>query len=158
MLGSRGAVINLPNTLKAKVGGSAGLNADAVAKAEAALQALSANFAGWLQDEIARLEAARAAVHAEGRTPATTETLYFRAHDLKGLGATYEYPLIGRIAGSLCRLLDEPEKRISAPLVLIDAHIDAIRACIRDDIRDEDHAIGGALVRELEAQVSAHTS
>lgn len=156
MLASRGTVINVPNALRAKVG-SPVLNGDAVAKAEAALKALSANFAQWLADEVARLEAARAAVHAQGRTAATTETLYFRAHDLKGLGATYEYPLVGRIGGSLCRLLDDPDKRVTAPLALLDAHVDAIRACVRDEIRDEAHPAGAALAAELEARVAAHT-
>lgn len=157
MLASRGAVINVPNNLRAKVGGGMALNADAVAKAEAALKELSANFAQWLQDEVVRLEAARAAVQTEGRTPAATETLYFRAHDLKGLGATYEYPLVGRICGSLCRLLDEPAKRLDAPMVLIDAHVDAVRACLRAEIRDSDHPVGGALAAELEARVASHT-
>ena len=41
-------------------------------------------------------------IRAEGLTPETAENLYFRAHDLKGLGATYGYPLVTRIAGSLC--------------------------------------------------------
>jgi hypothetical protein len=63
---------------------------------------------------------------------------------------------VGRISGSLCRLLDEPEKRPGAPLQLIDAHVDAIRACVRDEIRDENHPIGGALAAELEARTGAH--
>jgi hypothetical protein len=156
MFASRGTVINVPNSLRAKVGGGLALNADAVAKAEAALKELSANFAQWLQDEVARLEAARAAVKAEGRTPELTEALYFRAHDLKGLGATYEYPLVGRICGSLCRLLDDPAKRLSAPLILIDAHVDAVRACVSGEIRDADHPVGATLAAELEARVVRH--
>jgi hypothetical protein len=145
-------MINVPNALKARVGGGA-LNADAVAKAEAALKALSANFAQWLADEIDRLEAARQRLRQEGLTPQATEGLYFRAHDLKGLGATYEYPLVGRIAGSLCKLLDDPNKRSAPPMTLIDAHIDAIRAAVRDEIREDDHPIGRVLAAELEAKV-----
>lgn len=152
---SRGTVINVPNSLRARVGGGA-LNADAVAKAEAALKALSSNFAQWLNDEITRLEAARTVVRQQGLTPQATEGLYFRAHDLKGLGATYEYPLVGRIAGSLCKLLDEPAKRSSAPMSLIDAHIDAIRAAVRDEIREDDHPVGRILAAELESKVQAH--
>jgi hypothetical protein len=145
-------MINVPNALRARVGGGA-LNADAVAKAEAALKALSGNFAQWLADEIDRLEAARQRLRQEGLTPQATEGLYFRAHDLKGLGATYEYPLVGRIAGSLCKLLDDPNKRSAPPMALIDAHIDAIRAAVRDEIRQDDHPIGRVLAAELEAKV-----
>ena len=157
MLANRGAVFIVPNALKAKVGGGAvALNADAVARAEEALKALSANFAQWLGDELVRLEAARATVREQGRTPAATETLYFRAHDLKGLGATYEYPLVGRIAGSLCKLLEEPAKRTAAPQVLIDAHVDAIRLCVRQEMREVDHPAGALLAAELETRVAAH--
>jgi hypothetical protein len=155
MHSNRGTVINIPNALKTRVGGSA-LNADAVAKAEAALKALSSNFAEWLADEIARLEAARQTLRREGLTPQAVEGLYFRAHDLKGLGATYEYPLVGRIAGSLCRLLDDPNKRVAPSMLLIDAHIDAIRAAVRDQIRDADHPVGRVLAVELETKVQTH--
>ena len=156
MLASRGTVINVPNALRAKVGGGQALNGDAIAKAEEALKALSANFAQWLADEVVRLDAARAAVREGGRTPAATETLYFRAHDLKGLGATYDFPLVGAIAGSLCKLLDEPAKRPSAPQVLIDAHVDAIRLCVRQEMREVNHPAGALLLAELDARVSAH--
>jgi hypothetical protein len=36
---------------------------------------------------------------------------------------------------------------------LIDAHIDAIKAAVRDDIKDEDHPVGKVLVQELESRV-----
>jgi len=149
-------MIQVPNTLKLKVGGRfGGIDPLAIAKAEAALKSLSSNFAEWLQDEINKLEASRARVRAEGWTIATAEVLYLRAHDLKGLGATYEFPLITRIAGSLCRMIDDAETRLSAPMSLIDAHIDAIRACVRDNIKDASNPVGRVLAEELEGRVKA---
>jgi hypothetical protein len=154
MSSNRATVINVPNALKAKVGGGmAALNADAVARAEAALKELAGNFSKWLSDEIAKLESARSAIHRQGLTAQTTEALYLRAHDLKGLGATYEYPLVSRLAGSLCKLLDDPQRRFSAPMLLVDAHIDAIKAAVRDEIRDVEHPIGRVLTAELESRV-----
>ena len=100
-------VIRPPNALRMKVGGGFGINADAVARAEEALKAMAAQFDQWLKDEIVKLDAAQGRIREEGYTPETAENLYFRAHDLKGLGTTYEYPLVTRIAGSLCRLLDD---------------------------------------------------
>lgn len=150
-------VIRPPNVLRAKVGGGfGGINADAIAKAEEALKAMSAQFGQWLQDEITKLDAAQAAVRAEGLTARTAEGVYFRAHDLKGLGTTYQYPLVTRLAGSLCKLLDDPACRTAAPLVLIDAHIDAIRAVVRDQIQTDDHPTGRVLAETLEAKVAAH--
>ena len=150
-------VIRPPNTLRLKVGGGfGGIDAAAIAKAEEALQAMSAQFSQWLQDEIVKLEAAQTAIREQGYTPETAEGLYFRAHDLKGLGTTYQYPLVTRLAGSLCKLLDAPEKRMAAPVVLIDAHIDAIRAAVRDKIQTDDHPVGQMLAETLEARVAEH--
>lgn len=150
-------VIHPPNVLRAKVGGGfGGINADAIAKAEEALKAMSAQFGQWLQDEITKLDAAQAAVRTEGFNPQTAEGVYFRAHDLKGLGTTYQYPMVTRLAGSLCKLLDDPAKRMAAPIVLIDAHIDAIRAVVRDQIQTDDHPTGRVLAETLEAKVATH--
>jgi hypothetical protein len=151
-----GQMIQAPNMLRMKVGGGSRFGAidpAAIAKAEAALKSLSGNFAQWLNDEVAKLDAARGVVRTDGCTAETMESLYLRAHDLKGLGTTYGYPLITRIAGLLCRLIDDKEKRLSAPMSLIDAHIDAIKAAVRDDIKAEDHPVGRILVQELESRV-----
>ena len=151
-----GQVIPASNSFKLKVGGRFGaIDASAIAKAEAALKSLSSNFSQWLQDEVVKLDGARQAVRVDGISVATMETLYLRAHDLKGLGTTYEFPIITRIAGSLCRLIDDKDKRVQAPMALIDAHIDAIKAAVRDDIKTDDHPIGAILVQELEKKVVA---
>jgi hypothetical protein len=152
-----GQIIQVPNTLRLKVAGAGRLGAldpAAIAKAEAALKSLSGNFAQWLQDEITKLETARQAIRTDGMTPATVESLYLRAHDLKGLGTTYGFPLITRIAASLCALTDDAEKRTRAPMALVDAHIDAIRAAVRDDIKTDEHPVGRVLADELEARVA----
>ncbi|MES2342087.1 MAG: Hpt domain-containing protein [Pseudomonadota bacterium] len=150
-----GQVIQVPNTLRLKVGGRFGaIDPSAIAKAEAALKSLSGNFSQWLNDEVTKLEAARQRIKSEGMTPETMESLYLRAHDLKGLGTTYEFPLITRIGASLCRLIDDKDKRMQAPMALIDAHIDAIKAAVRDEIKTDEHPVGKALIQALEARVT----
>jgi hypothetical protein len=153
---SQGEVIQVPNMLRMKVGGNAPLSEDVLARAEAALKSLSGQFGQWLQDEIDKLDAARAAIQAQGLTSETAEALYLRSHDLKGLGSTYEYPLITRICASLCKLLDDVDKRAQAPLFLIDAHLQAVKAAVRDDVRDVTHPVGKALAEELEGRVADH--
>ena len=152
-----GQMIQPTNALRLKVGGGrlGAIDPAAIAKAEAALKSLASNFTQWLADEITKLEAARQQVKAGGATPENMENLYLRAHDLKGLGTTYGYQLITRIAGSLCRMIDEKEKRANTSLELVDAHIDAIKAAVRDDIKSDDHPVGSVLVEELERRVKA---
>ena len=150
-------VIRPPNTLRLKVGGNfGGIDALAIAKAEEALKAMSSQFGQWLEDEIVKLDKAQVDIKEQGYNTATAEALYYRAHDLKGLGTTYQYPLVTRMAGSLCKMMDDPVKRMAAPMLLLDAHIDAIKAVVRDKIQTADHPTGKVLVETLEARVAEH--
>ena len=50
--------------------------------------------------------------------------------------------------------MSERDQRPSLPRTLVDAHIDAIRAIVRDEIRDPQHPIGTRLASALEASVA----
>lgn len=148
-------VFNPPNMLKAKVGGSLPkLDAEAIARAEKALEQLSDQFESWMDEELAKLEAAWAEVKAKGLEGETGAGLYRAAHDVKGLGATYQFPLVTRLAASLCKLIETPERRDRAPIQLVGGLLDAIRVAIRDKVRTEDHPTGRALAEESEAIVA----
>ena len=105
---------------------TASFDAEAIERAEAALKALSVNFKEWMTQEVERLETARANARMAGFSNESLEKLYLRAHDVKGLGSTYEYPLITAVAAQLCRLLSAPEGKVAAreTPTLIDAHVD----------------------------------
>lgn len=117
----------------------------ALDRAAAAMAAMSADLEDWFTDELARLARARVAWR---RSPGAVATLPLKscAHDLKGLGATYGYPLVGRVAGSLERLLDAPEPASA----LVEAHLDAIAAIVREAAGAPDHPVGAALALALE--------
>jgi hypothetical protein len=53
-------------------------------------------------------------------------------------------------------MMDDPAKRMAAPLILLDAHIDAIRAVVRDQIQTDDHPVGKVLAETLEGRVAQH--
>jgi chemotaxis protein histidine kinase CheA len=131
------------------------IDPNAVARAEAALAAMSVNFDEWLRIEITRMEDAMSAVQSQGRNEENMEALYHRAHDLKGLGATYGFPIISQIAGTLCRLIDSADRRMSAPMSLVAVHVEAIKAAARNGIRTDADPVGRALVLELESTVAA---
>jgi len=131
------------------------IDPNAVARAEAALAAMAVNFDEWLNTEITRMESAMSAVQSQGRNEDNMEALYHRAHDLKGLGATYGYPIISQIAGTLCRLIDSGDRRMSAPMSLVGVHVEAIKAAARNGTRTDDDPVGKALVLELETKVVA---
>ncbi len=130
---------------------------DAIARAEAKLRDLSVEFDVWMAEEIDKLHHARLAAREAGWSDAALDALFAAAHDAKGLGATYDYPLVTEIAGSLCRMIETPEARLIARrrLPLIDAHVESMRAAVRDRVKTCDHPIGQALLRELRRHVEA---
>lgn len=146
-------IIEVPNVLLRKVGGSLKDSREKlVAQAETALDKLSSNYGEWMEQEVAALEAARATVKTAGLAAESAAMLSTRALDLKGLGKTYDFPLVARIAASLFNLLDRPDVTV-IPMLLVDAHVDGIRALLRGGIRDAAHPVGNALAGQLEGRV-----
>jgi HPt (histidine-containing phosphotransfer) domain-containing protein len=149
-------IITPPNGLKAKVGGALpALDQNAIARAEAALEKMSSQFAEWIKEELERLLEAWAAYEQAAETPASRNELHRRAHDLKGLAPTYGYPLVGRICASLCKLTGDEHGELRAPSKLLKAHVDAVNAAVTGKIMGADHPVGLALAVELEAQSKA---
>lgn len=148
-------IVNPPNMLQIKIGGpiSAG-DLHLIEKAEDAIKDLRHEFGAWLEEEVQKLEDAAKLVREKGLKGDEGEQLFICAHDLRGVGSTYEFPIITRLAASLTKLIDMDEKRQKASKALALAHVDAIRAALSQNIRDTNDAVAAALAGELEVQSS----
>jgi hypothetical protein len=133
----------------AGLGGSA--QDDPVARAEQALAELSTEFAGWMDAELERLDAARRSVRASGLNAKTREALFHSAHDIKGQAATLGYPAGADAADSLCRLIEHTPDLARIPLALIDQHVDAVRAIVREGARTGAAEVAASLTKKLRA-------
>lgn len=122
---------------------------DPVEKAEEALATLKGEFNGWMQAECDLLESARNALHQRGPEPTTLSMLFRASHDIKGDAATLGYPLAGRLAGSLCRLLDHAPDRTRIPVILVDRSVEAIRAVVREQVRDAGEPTASEIAEQL---------
>jgi HPt (histidine-containing phosphotransfer) domain-containing protein len=122
---------------------------DPVARAEQALAKLSPEFSVWMDTECARLDAARKQVQAHGLNGKTRDPLFHAAHDIKGEAATFGYPHAASIAESLCRLIEHTRDLARVPVALIDQHVDAVRAIIRENARPEAEQIAATLIERL---------
>ncbi len=142
-----------PNMLKAKVGGGlGGLDMAAMKRAEAAMDGLKSEFTDWIADDVRVLIAARAhyakTPDADGRA-----ALLRAAHDIKGQAATFDFPLIARVAASLSRLIGELPPSAALPAGLLDDHVGAIQVIHRQGLRTSDDMTALALCAELDARV-----
>lgn len=141
-----------PNVLKAKMGNGR-LDLSAVQRAEKAIDDLKGEFTGWVIDDVNRLVEAQQA-YAKQSNVETLGDLYRAAHDLKGQATTFDFPLVSRVGSSLCKLTDDTSDGLPLPLTLIDAHIDAIKVIVRDNLKDPSDQMATVLAAELERQVA----
>jgi hypothetical protein len=142
-------VITPPNELRKAVASAGADDDDPIARAEAALVQLSSEFSGWMQAECERIETARQAIKLLGMTEHTHDALFHASHDVKGEAATFGYPEVVGVADSLCRLLEHTPEIAQIPLLLVDQHVDAVRAMTRENARSDKAEVASELVRRL---------
>jgi chemotaxis protein histidine kinase CheA len=145
-------VIVPPNRLKKalqKLKPGEKIDLDPVERAEAALAELSADFSLWMDNECARLDAARNAIKASGLTQGSRDVLFRAAHDIKGEAATFGYPVVAPVANSLCRLIEHTPSLTLLPLRLIDQHVDAVRAIVHRNTRGDVGKYAAELAEKL---------
>ena len=144
-------VISPPNKLRIAVSAVRHKHPDddPVARAEQALLQLAGEFSAWMHAECDRLDLARKEVTAKGFNKATCEALFHAAHDIKGEAATFGFPAVAAPADSLCRLIEHTPDVTQIPFALVNQHVDAVRAIIREYARPDVTAIADALTRRL---------
>jgi len=122
---------------------------DPVARAELALKRLAVEFPSWMEQEGERLDRARNAIKASGFTETTRDALFYAAHDIKGGAKTLGYPALVTPADSLCRLIEHTRDMERIPMTLVDQHVDAVRAIIREGSRPDAEMTVAALTQRL---------
>ncbi len=123
-------------------------------QAENAVRKLAVGYTEWVQADLARLDAAYEAVAAAPTCgPEQLEPLLNAAHDIKGQGGSFGYPLMTRIGGSLCRYIEQLGDPAALDLALVDAHRQAMRAIVDNRIEGDDDPIGRQIAERLKALI-----
>jgi HPt (histidine-containing phosphotransfer) domain-containing protein len=122
---------------------------DPVARAEQALATLSVQFKDWMIDECQRLAMARDHIAEVGFTDEARDELFRAAHDIKGDAATFGYPAAAAAAESLCRIIEHSPELKAVPMELIDHHVNAVQAIVRERATIEASGVAGELSRRL---------
>jgi HPt (histidine-containing phosphotransfer) domain-containing protein len=99
--------------------------------------------------ELERLDKARRDIISKGFDSARRDALFHAIHDIKGEAATFGYPAVAATAESLCRLIEHSPYMKQIPLQLVDQHVDAIRAIVRENGRPDVAAMADKLTRRL---------
>jgi chemotaxis protein histidine kinase CheA len=133
-----------------------GRTASVLERAEAAVADLAKDYAGWALRDLAKARAAlAAAADDEGRRGVQVEAMFRVAHDLKGQGSSFGFPLVTKIGHSLCALTRDRDRDYQArDLELARSHLDALELVLSKGIKGEGGKVGAELIAKLESRVA----
>lgn len=131
--------IEPPSFLGDKVPRSGGPSpAEAIGKALQLADDLIDSYQGWAVDDLQKLWQA----FGDGkRTPADVRALFNIAHEIRGQGGTFKFPLISLVADSLCKFLEPRSYLEDRDLDIVRIHILAMKAIFAQELKGEQQAL-----------------
>lgn len=155
-------LFKLPNGLKQSLGSSAmrtefSIPERIIESAQGELKREGGGFLDWAKvylDDISKeIDAVRSA--AGGRDAAFAK-VNFIAHELRGQGGTFGYPLITAFAKSLYQVTHPPCRTDDAGAEIVKAHVDTLRAVIREKIGGDGGEVGKQLYMGLRQAIAKY--
>ncbi|WP_417461882.1 hypothetical protein [Kordiimonas sp.] len=151
------------NRLKEKTAGLApgkvSISPEALEAAEKALTKMAEDYPDWVSGLVVKLQ------EQHGRCVDTPESrrdcfeeIHRIAHDMKGQGGTFGYPLITTFADSLYGFTYKRDEISDGQVELIKAHLDAMRAVIRGRVSGTGGEIGEKLTDSLNNAIQKYSA
>lgn len=148
---------DLPNRLGAKVGIGPKdpvptLPPEVLAAAEAEIQSRAGDYATWIAGEVEDLVRSVDQLAADGpAVPELVARINRSAHEMRGQGGIFGYPLITHIAKSLYGATQGTVSEVTGKeRLLFKAHVDAIKAVMNGRISGDGGETGKQLLASLE--------
>lgn len=166
---------NIPNKLRDKLGpnamrGDIGLDPLIIQAAEVRIQSMVGDYTDWVRNYIDEMHQAQESLvvipsqeaGAEPSRAAIANRRYIAeisriAHELRGQGGIFDYPLITAFGKSLYKATSDPTVAVTeAWMRLIGAHIDAIRTVFNNKIKGDGGEVGSSLLNEITKAVQRY--
>ncbi len=154
------------NKLKDKLGGNAlkgevDIDPLLIQAAESRIQSMVGDYCDWVQHYIdTMIKAFDSLTPGRGNEDANRghiAKINKVAHELRGQGGIFDYPLITALGKSLYDATDDYGMTMSENrLKLIRAHIDGIRTIFMTKIRGDGGAVGASLLKEIAGAVKRY--
>ncbi len=149
-------MIDVPNALKSKVSyGPDGVDAATIERAEQIIAGMQDQYLVWVQEDLRKIQAGYDKVRAmpvEDRKD-SIRYVFDVAHDMKGQGGSFGFPLMTNVANNLCRFIETRPQFGNAEMDAIRVHIDVLRLIMAEGITGDGGPRGEKLMRGLELVV-----
>ncbi len=145
----------LPNTLKDKAGGMGDggpgeLPTELLEQAEEQLERSALDFTEWAQGYLGQLSGlCDEVLGRKGNRSSHFHEINLLAHELRGQGGTFGYPLISIFGKMLYECTIEGRPQADNDVGIVKAHVDAMRAVLREKVAGDGGQVGQALLASL---------
>ncbi len=153
---SKASMIKPGRRLGDKVGKTGGPTPEeAVLRALNATEHLSEAYQGWAVDDLQALWQVFQVTAAAGNdADADVKKMFDIAHEVRGQGGSFGFPLITDIGDSLCKFLEPLDSLTGRDLEVIKIHILAMKAVFHQNLKGDSGA-AGEVGRELPQLLAA---
>ena len=131
--------------------------AAAILKALNASTQLTEGYQGWAIDDLEDLWRQFQKTASNGKSDVgQIEALFNMAHEIRGQGGSFGFPIISTIGDSLCKFLDKRQVLSKIDLDIVRIHIFAMKAVFRQNLKGDCGEVGreiGNLFRALRERV-----
>ena len=127
--------------------------------AEQRIQELVGDYSTWVSNYLDSItESYEALKHGGGRHQDHVLNINQIAHELRGQGGIFDYPLITAFGKTLFEATIDTDAKITENrLKLIEAHIDAIRLVFTKKVRGKGGEVGTALLKDIDRAVKKYS-
>lgn len=147
-------IINPPHRIRERVSGGGPISKAMLDRAEAAIESLENQFSQVAALEVQKLTTLhREASENRNLRDEKVQGIFVIAHDLRGQGSTFDYPLVTRIGSSLCTFTEQLDSSDDKALEVIGVHIGALHAVVSNAVRGDGGAVGKEIAMGLEMAV-----
>ncbi|MEQ8604455.1 MAG: response regulator [Marivibrio sp.] len=143
-----------PQLHEGRVVPGGGVDAKRLMAIQKVIEQRGETFLDWTRETLARLDLEResAAKRAVGDRRTQFSRINMIAHELRGMGTTFGYPLISAVAKGLFDLTAHSWDRSDAALKAVRSHSTAMKRILREDMRGDGADAGRALLEALAAE------
>lgn len=153
------------NVLKDKTAGAGGppgealvIDPKALEKANAALEKMSEDYPDWVAKIVIDLrEHLMRCIDTSNDRLKHYAKIREIAHEMKGQGGTFGYPLITTFAASLVDCVGPKSGTTDSHVEIIKSHVDSMSAVIKDRVKGNGGEIGKALTIGLKNAIEKHS-
>lgn len=144
-----------PNALRGRVD----FDPLVIQAAENRIKELVGDYAEWVMKYLDSISESQAALEQNlkdyGKHIANINDI---AHELRGQGGTFDYPLITAFAKSLYDATRDSSAKVTPNKIkLIEAHVNAIRVVFKDKVKGDGGKVGATLLKEIHTAVKKYS-